>query len=219
MKQNKLGYAHGTVLNIYIVYILKNRTVNSPDFTVQNGLFGAVKIAKDINTSHYKYSGYGICFDGKSDFSIGNITNGKNVIIFGTDMSFSSHSTNKLNNINVLGKNFIQGINGTTLYAEKNYKQNFTAPDKKFVLSLHFNGNNSYLFVNGVQELKFKSAINYRDRNLLCLGNISSDWSLTNSTKTGLYGNIYDFAVDYVPISGVKTIYDIHRYLMTKHNI
>ena len=78
-----------------------------------------MKITKDVDTSNYKYSGYGICFDGKSDFSFGNITNGTNVIIFGADMSFSSHSTNKANNIYVLGKEFVQGINGTTIYAEK----------------------------------------------------------------------------------------------------
>ena len=46
---------------------------------------------------------------------------------------------------------------------------------------------------------------------------MSSDRSLKYSTKTGLYGN--DFVVDYQPISGAKTIYDIHRHLMTKHNI
>ena len=73
--------------------------------------------------------------------------------------------------------------------------------------------------MNGSQELKFKSSVNYLDRNLLCVGNISSAWSLANSTKTGLYGNVYEFAVDYVGINGVKTIYDIHRYLMKKHNI
>ena len=86
-------------------------------------------------------------------------------------------------------------------------------------MSLHYNSDNSYLFVNGSQELKFKSSVNYLDKNLLSVGNISSDWSLTNSTKTGLYGNVYDFAVDYVGINGVKTIYDIRRYLMKKHNI
>ena len=37
--------------------------------------------------------------------------------------------------------------------------------------------------------------------------------------KKGLYGNIYDFVVDYEEILGVKAIYDMHRYLMTKHNI
>ena len=73
--------------------------------------------------------------------------------------------------------------------------------------------------MNGSQELKFKSSANYLDINLLCVGNISSDWSLTNGTKTGLYGNAHEFAIDYVLLSGVKTICDIHRYFMKKHNI
>ena len=115
-----------------------------------------------------------------------------------------------------MGKDFIQVINGTTIYAEKIYKTNFTEHRKTFVLPLHYNGDNSYSFVNGSQELKFKSPINYKDRNLLCLGNISLDWSLTNGTKTGLYGNVYNFAADYIPLSGVKTIYDIHRCFMKK---
>ena len=126
MKQNKIGYAHGTVANIYIINELKNRTISR--------LFGAIKITKYVNTSHYHYHGYGICFDGKSDFSFGNITNGKNAIIFGADMSFSSHPTNKANNIYVLGEDFVQGINGTTIYAENICKHNFTTPNKKFVL-------------------------------------------------------------------------------------
>ena len=219
MKQNKLGYADGTVINIYVVYELKNRSTDNADFTVSNGLFGAVKLTKNVNISRDQYKGYGICFDSGGKFSIGNITNGKNVLIFGADMSFSSHSTNKTQNIYVSGKDFVQGMNNTTVYPEKIYKTNFKENSKKFVLSLHYNGDDPYLFVNETQELKFKSAINYKDRNLLSVGNISSDWSLTNSTKTGLYGNVYDFAVDYVPSSGVKTIYYIHRYLMKKHNI
>ena len=178
-------------------------------------MFGAVKITKNANTSHYKYEGYGICFDSESSFGFGNKINAKNVIIFVVNAGNSSHSTNKTQNIYVLGKDFVQGINNTTIYAEKT---NFTEQSKKFVLSLHYNGDNSYLFVNGNQELKFKSSVNL-DRNLLCVGNISPDWSLTNGTKTGLYGNVYEFAIDYVPLSGVKTINDIHRHLMKKHNI
>ena len=73
--------------------------------------------------------------------------------------------------------------------------------------------------MNGSQELQFNSSVNYLDRKLLCVGNISSDWSLTNGTKTRLYGNVYEFAIDYVSLSGVKTIYGIHRYSMKKHNI
>ena len=217
MKQNKLGYAHGKIVNLYIVQELKNRRIDNPDFTVQNGLFGALKITKNANTSHYKYEGYEICFDGESSFSFGDRIGAKNVIIFGVNTSNSSHSINKT--IYVLGKDFVQGINNTTIYAEKIYKTNFTEQSEKFVLSLYYNDDNSYLFVNGSQELNFKSSVNYLDKNLLCVGNISSDWPLTNGTKTGLYGNVYEFAIDYVPLSGVKTIYDIHRYLMKKHNI
>ena len=200
MTQNKLDYAHGKIVNLYIVYELKNRRIDNPDFTVQNGLFGAVKVTKNANTSHYEYEGYGICFDSESSFSFGNRIDAKNVIIFGVSTSNSS-----------LGKDFVQGINNTTIYAEKIYKANFTEQSKKFVLSLHYNGDNSYLFVNGSQELKFKSSVNYLDRNLLCVGKISSDRSLTNGTKTGLSGNVYEFTIDYVPLSGVKTIYHIHR--------
>ena len=131
---------------------------------------GAIKITEDPSDSdHNKYSGYGICFDEASDFIFGNITNGKNVRIFGYDMNFSSHERNRQNEIYVLGKDFIQGVTtvdptaltgktskGTTIYAEKVYKHNFTKPNEKFVLSLHCNGNNFYLFVNGGEELNLK---------------------------------------------------------------
>ena len=106
-----------------------------------------------------------------------------------------------------------------TIDKQKLYETNFTEPNKKFVLSLHYNGDNSYLFVNAVEQLKFKADNNEIQKLPITLGNISSDWSLTNATKTGLFGSVYDFAVDYVPISAVRTIYDTHKYLMTKHNI
>ena len=141
MKQNKLGYAHGKIVNIYIVYELKNRRIDSPDFTFQNGLFGAVKITKNATTSHYKYEGYG------SSFSFGNRIDAKNVIIFGVNNSNNSHSTNKTQNIYALGKDFDQGINSTTIYAEKIYKTNFTEQSKKVVLPLHYNGDNSFFFL------------------------------------------------------------------------
>ena len=72
-------------------------------------------------------------------------------------MSFSVHKTNRTNNIYVIGHGFAQGIHDSTLYAEKNFYRNFTNPGKKSVLSLHYNGDDSYLFVNGRQELKFKT--------------------------------------------------------------
>ena len=154
MKPNKLGYAHGKIVNLYIVFELKNRRIDSPDFTVQNGLLGSVKITKNANTSHYKYEGYEICFGGESPFSFGNKEDAKNVITFGVNNSNSSHSTNKTQNIYVLGKDFVQGINDTTIYAEKIYKTNFTEQSKKCVLSLHYNRDNSLFICEWKSRIK-----------------------------------------------------------------
>ena len=106
-----------------------------------------------------------------------------------------------------------------TLYAEKIYSQNFTQPNKKFVLSLHYNDNDSYLFINDKQELKFKAKPDRSIKEKLCIGNLRAQWTTSESVKRGLYGNIYDFIVDYTQITNVKFIYDMHRYLMIKHNI
>ena len=160
-----------------------------------------------------------MCFDEGGTFSMGNINNGRNGLIFGVDESSLVHLNNKANNIYVMGDGIVQGINDTTLYAEKTYSQNFTQPSKNFVLSLHYKGDDSYLFVNGKQELKFKAKTDQLVKEKLCIGNLSDQWTASESEKTGLYANIYDFVVDYKSINGVKPIYDIHRCLMTKHNI
>ena len=75
------------------------------------------------------------------------------------------------------------------------------------------------MFVNGRQELRFKCKTDQLVREKLCIGNLSDQWTTSESEKTGLYGNIYDFAVYYKQISGVKPIYDMHRYLIIKHDI
>ena len=87
------------------------------------------------------------------------------------------------------------------------------------MLSLHYNSNDSYLFVNGRQELKFKAKMDQLVKEKLCIGNLSDQWTTSESEKTGLYGNIYDFVIDYEEILLLKTIYDMHRYLMIKHDI
>ena len=84
---------------------------------------------------------------------------------------------------------------------------------------MHYTGDDTYLFVNGRQELKFKCKTDQLVKEKLCIGNLSDQWTTSESEKTGLYGNIYDFVVDYEQILVVKAIYDMHRYLMTKHNI
>ena len=63
---------------------------------------------------------------------------------------------------------------------------NFTEKNKKFCLSLHYIGANSYLFVNGKEIIKFKAKYSEIVANPLCLGNISKDWSKDNMKKTGL---------------------------------
>ena len=108
-----------------------------------------------------------------------------------------------------MGKGFAQGINDTTLYAEKVYSQNLTQPNKKSLLSLHYNDDNSYLFVNGKQELKSKCKTDQLVKEKSCIGNLSNNWSPIEAQKSGLYGNIYDFVVDYKAINGVKTCIDI----------
>ena len=87
------------------------------------------------------------------------------------------------------------------------------------MLSLHYNSNDSYLFVNGRQELKFKAKMDQLVKEKLYIGNLSDQWTTSESEKTGLYGNIYDFVIDYEEILLLKTIYDMHRYLMIKHDI
>ena len=118
-----------------------------------------------------------------------------------------------------MGKDCIRKVNDTTIYAENMFYRNFTDPGKKFILSLHYNGDNSYLFVNGREELKFKTKTDQIINKNLCLRNLSHYWTKDQSTKISLYGNIHDFVVDYKAISGTTTIYDLHRYLMIKHNI
>ena len=179
-------------------------------------MFCAIKLTKHVDTNKYKYSGYGIGFDRKRYFSIGDEI-GRNVIIFGVDMSSSSHIDHKKKDILILGKGPTQGLEHT-LAAEKLYSINFTKENTKFCLSLHYNGANSYLFVNGTEIIKFKAKDSEITPYPLYLGNISKDSSVDNMKKTGLKGCVYDFSVDYDVIS-VIDILDIHKYLMEKNGL
>ena len=226
-QQNKVIIPNNdNVINIYCVYEIQPISSSTDTtFTIQNALFGASQITKNADTSKYDYKEYGICFDEEGTFSHkitedGRVhtTMGRNAIIFGVDMSSSIHATNRANNIYVMGEGLVQGIHDTTLYVEKNYWGNFTDPGRKFIISLHYNGDESYFFVNG-RQLKFKAKTDQLVKEKLCIGNLSDQWTASESEKTGLYGNIYNFLVDYQAIVGVGPFYDMHRYLMTKHNI
>ena len=132
-------------------------------------------------------------------------------------MNSSIKIDNRKKDILTFGKGPTQGLEHT-LSAEKMYSINFTENIKKFCLSLHYNKENSYLFVNGTEIIKFKSKDLEILPHPLCLGNISKDWSVDNMKKTGFNGYVYDFSVDYDAIA-VDDILDIHKYLMKKNNM
>ena len=95
---------------------------------------------------------------------------------------------------------------------------NFTATETRFCLSLHYNGANRYLFVNGTEIHKFKAKDSEIVANPLFLGNISEDVSKDNMEKTGLIGSVYDFSTDYNAIA-VNNILYIYKYLMKNNGI
>ena len=99
-------------------------------------------MTQNVDIEKYVHSGYGIRFDRRSSFSFPGGGFGQNVLIFGVDMSSSAHTDNKKKDILVLGKGPTQGLEHT-LTAEKMYSINFTEKNKKFCLSLHYNGANS----------------------------------------------------------------------------
>ena len=99
---------------------------------------------------------------------------GKNVIVFGANMSSSVHINNKNKDISILGEGPTQGLDDTTLTSAAKYPINFTQPRKTFVSSLHYNGSNSFLFVNDTKI--------YQNDYPLCLGNISKDFTINKMT-------------------------------------
>ena len=147
--------------NIYIVYKTSSKTINS-NFVFKSCLYGAITIGNTTNsdTDKLQYSGYGIGFDSTGSFTHPDDgKDAKNVVVFGADMSNSRHATNKTQSVLIFGHGLTQKINHTTIYAETMYSPNFTVDNKIFCLSLHYNCDNSYLFVNGQEITKFKAKL------------------------------------------------------------
>ena len=119
---------------------------------------------------------------------------GKNLIIFGADMSASVRADNKNKDILVFGEGPAKELDDTTLTAEAIYPINFTQPRKRFVLSLHHNGSNSFLLVNARKIYQFKAKYSEIKNYTPCLGNISKDFTINNMKKTGLIGMKFFFA-------------------------
>ena len=195
LKQDKITYDNGKVVNIYIVYEISGNLNVSSYSTLENWLF--VSLTTDADIDRYKYFGYGIGFDRHGYFSHPRGETGRNAVIFGVDMSSSRKIDSKKKDILIVGflildiliLNSLQGLEHT-LSAEKNYSINFTENNNKLCLSLHYNGANSYLFVNGTEIHKFKAKDSEIVATPLCLGNISKYRTVDNVKKTGLNGYI-----------------------------
>ena len=216
-KQPIISYTHSNIVNIYIVYELGACSSHNNDPTLKNCLFDVATLTKNDDIDKYLYLGYGVGFDRISSFSFPSSGFGQNILIFGVDMSSSAHFDSKKKYILVLRKEPIQGLEHTPT-AEKIYSIDFTLTKKKFCLSLHYNGANSYLFVNGTEIYKFKAKDSEIVTTPLCLGKTSKYWSVDNIKKTELNGYVYDFSVDYGSFD-VEDIKDIHKYLMKKNDI
>ena len=94
LRQAKVSYAHGKIVNIFIVYELGASSYQINDPTLRNCLIGAVTLTKNADVDKYGYSGYEIGFDRRSSFTFAGGGIDQNVLIFGADMSFSTHIDN-----------------------------------------------------------------------------------------------------------------------------
>ena len=131
------------MVNIYIVYKLDPlASTRDKRYTIQNTLFGAMqitKIATDYDKNNYK--GYGICFDERSEFGhtiteVGHAhtTDSRNVLIFGADMSFSVHATNRENHIYIL---WVQTLRKVLMILRYMQKRTFTETLQILVKNLY----------------------------------------------------------------------------------
>ena len=103
------------------------------------------------------------------------------------------------------------------------YSINFTEKNKKFCLSLHYNGalhdiNWGINCINGTEIYIFKAKNSEIVASSLCLGNSSKGWLIDNMKRTGLNGYVYDFSVFYIA-TDVDDIKNIHKYMMKKNNM
>ena len=109
------------------------------------------------------------------------------------------HVDNKGKDILILGEVPTQGLDDTTLTAEVKYPINFTESGKIFLISLHYNGSNSFLFVNATKTYQFKTKDSEIKDYELCFGNILKDFRINNmkKKKTGLKGVVNIFPYDF----------------------
>ena len=209
---------------IHIVYKLKNRRIYNSEYVQLNRIFGNCNLTKTTDKKHYGYSdGIFFFFDALDKYN--GPDPGKtcrNMLIYGVDMTNSIHTSNKTDNFYCIGKAQTQGLqNGKTVhdYAAHDYvKTNGSEMKKIHVLSVCYNGDNSYIILNGVEQAKSKAMTNLKLTNPLVTGNTTEDFRTTESKSTSLRGNIYNVSVDYLNLNFSKLM-SVQSYLTKKYNI
>ena len=126
---------------------------------------------------------------------------GKNDIIFGADMTSTLHIDSKNKDILFLGEGITQGLDDTMLTGGSIYPINFIQPNKRFLLSLYYQGSNSFLFFNATKIYQFKAKDSEIKDYAMCLGNMSKDFTISNTKKKTRFKVITNFfSVDFNPI-------------------
>ena len=112
-------------------------------------MFDTVKLLRNAIKSKFTFNDWAIAFNGEDSWSFGNDF-ARNIVNFGVDDSPLSHTDDRENNYLVLGEGLTDGINDGTSSAEKKlvFSIEFSKANTNFCLSLHYNGDESYLHVN-----------------------------------------------------------------------
>ena len=153
-------------------------------------------------------SGCGIAFytDYVFTHSPGNF--GCNAIVFGAD-------SQENNNVLAIAKGNVK-IKNKTVNVKASYANNVSAPGIKMVLSLHYNRQNGHIFSNGIKITDFTVKYSYINNEPICSGNISKNFSVSDTKKTRLYGSVHYFSVDYTATSTNDTV-KIHKCLKNQY--
>ena len=207
------------IVNVYILHEFDTwPEVPLNNFKLKNCLFTATNIVKNSAKEKWSYRVYGIAFDGTGSWNFGNDC-AKNVVIFGADNSSNFHVDNCKNNFLVLDEGSSHSINGSYGSPEKTFSINFSTVNTKFYLGLHYNGDNSYLFVNEKEIFKFKTndgIVNFLTQ--FFLGIISYGFGGTESREVSLKVSLYNFSAAYIAIDK-SDILNSNKYIAVKNNM
>ena len=162
--QEKITYTHGSIVNLYVVHQRRGVFYNpSSNDHINDFLFGAGNYYQE------GLSGYGISFCQNNYLHKNSCKNARNLLIIGAETKGIALALRKCS----------IKISGTiTIEAKYELKRTCMIPNKRHILPVHYNGDDSYFFVNGVQQYKFKAKDSKIKENKLCLGNISTNLEL-----------------------------------------